>query len=109
MRSSSARTPPSGVVVWGRRDPRVLRMGWLVCIFAAMSALTEACDDTFQPIAARGETLLPVFGYLDASADTQWIRVMPLRRLHLTSQDRIIFRRPSPRRVAATGRWTRSR
>ena len=45
-----------------------------------------ACDDSFSPI-AQGEVHLSVFGYLDASADTQWVRVMPIRPVVLTSPD----------------------
>jgi hypothetical protein len=47
-------------------------------ILAAL--LAAACDNTFEPIAPGGPPF-SVFGYLDASADTQWIRVTPLRTL----------------------------
>jgi hypothetical protein len=45
-----------------------------------------ACDNTLEPIDPGG---LPfsVFGYLDASADTQWIRVTPLRTVLRGSAD----------------------
>ena len=46
---------------------------------AACAVLTlPACDESFSPIASS-ELQLSVFGYLDASVDTQWIRVMPMR------------------------------
>jgi len=45
-----------------------------------------ACDDPFLPL-AESEVQLSVFGYLDAAADTQWVRVMPIRPLALTSPD----------------------
>jgi hypothetical protein len=46
--------------------------GLLATVFAA------ACSDTFQPI-EPGDLQYSVFGVLDAAADTQWIRVMPIR------------------------------
>lgn len=48
--------------------------------------MAGACDTPFEPI-AEGDVRFPVFGYLDASADTQWIRVMPIRPLATTSPD----------------------
>ncbi len=51
-----------------------------------VAAVVAACDDSFEPI-EPSELAFSVFGYLDASADTQWIRVMPIRPLKVTSQD----------------------
>ncbi len=51
-----------------------------------VAAMVAACDESFEPI-APSELAFSVFGYLDASADTQWIRVMPIRPLKVTSQD----------------------
>ncbi len=51
-----------------------------------VAALVAACDESFDPI-APSELGFSVFGYLDASADTQWIRVMPIRPLSVTTQD----------------------
>jgi hypothetical protein len=48
--------------------------------------LTAACDDTFTPIEASA-LRYSLYGYLDASADTQWIRVMPVRPLAVTSPE----------------------
>ena len=49
-----------------------------VCACASAIVFTTACDENFEPIAPT--TLqFSVFGYLDARADTQWIRVMPIR------------------------------
>lgn len=56
----------------------------LACILAGTVA--SACDESFDPL-APSEVHFSVFGYLDASADTQWIRVMPLRALKPTSPD----------------------
>jgi hypothetical protein len=49
-------------------------------------AVVAACDESFDPI-APSELAFSVFGYLDASAETQWIRVMPIRPLKVTLQD----------------------
>ena len=40
-----------------------------------------ACDQAFEPLAPGRQALVSVFGYLNPSADTQWIRVMPIRPL----------------------------
>src|SRR5512138_1500022 len=51
-----------------------------------LASLPAACADSFSPI-APSELRYSVFGYLDASADTQWIRVMPIRPLVPTAPD----------------------
>jgi hypothetical protein len=56
------------------------------CLCAAL--LAAACDESFEP-RAPSDLAFSVFGYLDASADTQWIRVMPLRPLKLTPPDTV--------------------
>jgi hypothetical protein len=53
-----------------------------------VAVVAAACDESFEPF-APSEIAFSVFGYLDASADTQWIRVMPMRHLKVTSQDAI--------------------
>lgn len=64
----------------GRRRALPLLAGGLL----VATALAGACDQTFEPLAPI-ERHYSVFGYLDASADTQWIRVMPIRTLKPTS------------------------
>lgn len=39
----------------------------------------SGCDQTFQPIQDNSSAPFSMFGYLDASADTQWVRVTPVR------------------------------
>lgn len=46
-----------------------------------------ACDHSFEPI-ENSDLHFSIFGYLDASADTQWVRVMPVRPLILTTPER---------------------
>jgi hypothetical protein len=55
-----------------------------VVVLALLGA--PGCDASFEPIAETDRTL-SVFGHLDASADTQWIRVLPLRPLIFTSAE----------------------
>lgn len=52
--------------------------------FLALSLLFAACDSSFSPIAEH-DLQFSIFGYLDASADTQWIRVMPVRATTVTA------------------------
>lgn len=49
--------------------------------------LMAACDKAFEPLSPGRQALVSVFGYLDPSADTQWIRVMPIRSLKTTTPD----------------------
>lgn len=37
------------------------------------------CDESFQPLRENDAAPFSIFGYLDASADTQWVRVTPVR------------------------------
>lgn len=55
-------------------------------LLLALAVAAAACDESFEPI-APSELAFSVFGYLDASADTQWVRVMPIRPLKTTTQD----------------------
>jgi hypothetical protein len=52
----------------------------------SVSMVAAGCDDSFTPI-EPSEIQFSVFGYLDASADTQWIRVMPLRSVVTTTPE----------------------
>ncbi|MEX1181701.1 MAG: hypothetical protein WEF86_00595 [Gemmatimonadota bacterium] len=56
----------------------------LACVAAVLVA--AGCEESFAPI-APSDLQFSAFGYLDASADTQWIRVMPIRPLMVTSPD----------------------
>ena len=44
------------------------------------ATVAAGCDDTFVPFAENPLGAYSVFGYLDTTADTQWIRVMPIRQ-----------------------------
>lgn len=38
------------------------------------------CNETFEPWQENDQYFYSIYGYLDATADTQWVRVMPVRR-----------------------------
>lgn len=48
----------------------------LLCAFL----LLAGCDQTFEPLQENEEYYFSIYGYLDAAADTQWVRVGPARR-----------------------------
>lgn len=50
-----------------------------LCIGIALLTIIVSCDDSFVPLEDKSETPFSMYGYLDASADTQWVRVIPLR------------------------------
>jgi hypothetical protein len=37
------------------------------------------CDQSFEPLHLDHDRYFSIYGVLDAAADTQWIRVMPVR------------------------------
>lgn len=43
------------------------------------AAFATGCDYPFEPIQKPRDAVFSMFGYLDLKADTQWIRVMPIR------------------------------
>jgi len=51
-----------------------------------MLIASASCDEPFQPFGEQ-TLIFSVYGYLDASADTQWVRVMPIRQSVLTSEE----------------------
>ncbi len=42
--------------------------------------LMSGCNDPFQPLQENDSLPFSMTGYLDASADTQWVRITPLRK-----------------------------
>jgi hypothetical protein len=95
LRTSASLTDPLIRSISSSRSHRTSRTRNLRALRGACSslaaclcvaALVAACDESFDAI-APSELGYSVFGYLDASADTQWIRVMPIRPLSVTTQD----------------------
>jgi hypothetical protein len=50
-----------------------------ISLFLFGFLILTACDQTFQPVKESDKVPLSIYGFLDASADTQWIRVTPIR------------------------------
>ena len=55
-------------------------------LLIAMFLLSAGCEQPFEPI-QQSELAFSVFGFLDASADTQWVRVTSVRTSVFTSPD----------------------
>jgi hypothetical protein len=55
-----------------------LTYGFVAAVFA--STLAAGCDHPFRPFAENEHAIFSMFGYLDLTADTQWVRVMPVRQ-----------------------------
>lgn len=57
------------------------KRSWLLLFAFAFSlfSLFSGCDQTFNPIRDNYRAPFSMFGYLDVSADTQWVRVTPVR------------------------------
>jgi hypothetical protein len=49
--------------------------------FFIISIYVTGCNETFQPLTESDKFEFSMQGYLDASADTQWVRVAPVRDL----------------------------
>lgn len=49
---------------------------WLLCF----SLFLVGCNETFEPLQENDEYFFSMYGYLDASADTQWVRVEQLKQ-----------------------------
>ena len=61
-----------------RRPPVPVRSSGLVAAVLA-TAFAGGCDDTVQPLLEDESAIFSMVGYLDLRADTQWVRVMPVR------------------------------
>lgn len=62
------------------RDPtRRSRFRWPIALLLT-AVLAAGCDSTLEPFAENDIGPFSVFGYLDLYADTQWVRVTPIRR-----------------------------
>jgi len=49
-------------------------------LFGVCLLLFSGCEESFQPLQENNTYAYSIFGYLDASADTQWVRVEPARQ-----------------------------
>ncbi|MDR8392318.1 hypothetical protein NC796_14285 [Aliifodinibius sp. S!AR15-10] len=51
----------------------------LSCFTLLLILFIVSCDPNFDPLEKNDKYHFSFYGYLDASADTQWVRVMPVR------------------------------
>lgn len=53
----------------------------ILSVFFILSTFlfASACNQTFEPLEENDKYFFTIFGYLDASADTQWVRIVPPR------------------------------
>lgn len=69
------------VLVSHRGDgPVLVRLSrrFVAAVFAG--ALAAGCEQPFEPFQENEDAVFSMFGYLDLLADTQWVRVMPIRQ-----------------------------
>ncbi len=74
-----------GSVAPRRPRPRPARL-WVRLLAAVLAMGSVACDDSFSPIPSSAQRL-SVWGYLEVTRDTQWIRIGALRPTVFTSGD----------------------
>ena len=75
----------------GRRERFSARAAGQRALAGALlaSALLAGCDRPFVPFQENTNGPFSIVGYLDLRADTQWVRVMPIRQNLLTEPDPI--------------------
>lgn len=50
-----------------------------VLVFSCLVFFYSSCDETFVPLEDKSQSPFSMYGFLDASADTQWVRIIPIR------------------------------
>lgn len=58
----------------------------IICLIVVQLTLTS-CSESFNPFQENDRYTFSLYGFLDASADTQWVRVMPVRQSYLLSPE----------------------
>jgi len=53
-------------------------------LIASFTLILSACNEPFQAVGDDEAYTFSIYGYLDASVDTQWVRITPFR--HQLSQ-----------------------
>lgn len=66
---------------------RCTRIEFHCFIFTGLLLIISGCGDSFQPFQENDQYYFSIFGYLDASADTQWVRVTPARQEYNMPQE----------------------
>lgn len=50
-----------------------------VCLFSLLTVFS-ACDQTFEPLEENNEFVFSMYGAINASADTKWVHITPIRK-----------------------------
>jgi hypothetical protein len=56
-------------------------------LFVSVNFSFTACSESFNPFQDNERYSFSIYGYLDAAADTQWVRIMPVRQSNLLSPE----------------------
>lgn len=59
----------------------------VIISFMSIYFTITACNESFNPFQENDRYTFSIYGYLDASVDTQWVRVMPVRQSFFLSPD----------------------
>lgn len=62
-----------------RKSKYIFRLSVLFLSFLNLFIVLSGCDESFQTLKDNNEAPFSMFGFIDASADTQWVRIIPLR------------------------------
>lgn len=65
------------MIFYALHHRRVIFRCWVLVLLVGI--LISSCESPFEPIQENERHYFSINGYLDASADTQWVRVMPVR------------------------------
>lgn len=52
----------------------------IFCLLLVSLILLTSCNQSFEPLKENNTYYFSIYGYLDVSADTQWVRVSPARQ-----------------------------
>lgn len=61
----------------------------LALIVAGIGVISMSCDESFEPREENNAYFYSMYGYLDATADTQWLRIAPVREDFDPTRDQI--------------------
>ncbi len=59
---------------------RRIRFKYCLLLTACCMLVLSGCNRSFEPFKENNTYYFSIYGYLDVSADTQWVRVSPARQ-----------------------------
>lgn len=66
-------------ISWPQQRFQTTSFFTLACFFITCLLVQYGCDTPFQPHQENDRYTFSIYGYLDASVDTQWVRIFPAR------------------------------